>query len=371
MLRFPAAPAMAGALLLACVLPPALAAAQTVPAGIAAFMVMTVCTDATDTILPGVAPVDAACKTKRKIRAGETPPYSLTDFSAVTGPCADQQGIVARINVPVLQGTTQRTVSFDSHVPRSDCVLSGDGTLYGASVEGSDGVFGFIMGDAGPTGLVSYDSPPQCRALPHDTARFDRGWVIGPALLPAAGVPGYTAFRAVLTTGDPAAALQAPCPKGGPLALTAWVLDDMAFTAGVTLPALVSDHYSRADLAGTGPGTAQQMERTYWTAEFGLTRWEKWARVDWAGGTAPVPTLARAAQTAGTCSAPHDMPAAPAMQTGPLETAGSWSQVVRDTDSGSQHRWMLVQCHDYTNIDRTPPSGIPAIPAAYAGWWNG
>lgn len=323
--------------------------------------------------MPGLAPTDAACTGARKLRPGETPPYRLFDFSAAGGACAGAAGVVSRVNQPVALAGVTRVVSFDRHVPRSGCQPSGAGSPFGASVQGSDGQYGFIMGDDGPTGLVSFDSPPACRAAPHSTARFARGWVIGPDPLPPPGVPGHAAFPSVLTMGDPAAALSAACPKGGALALTTWVLDDMTFTAGLVLPALVSDHYSGADQAGTGPGGAQQMERTYWTAAFGLSRWEKWARSDWQGGGAAVVVLARAARAAATCNTPHAMPAAPApaMQTGTLRSDGVWSQVVRDPASGVQHTWMLLQCRDTTALDRSPPADPSSVPATDAGWWQG
>jgi hypothetical protein len=370
MLPPPIAPACAVALLAA---PLAAAAQPSAPTPIVDVMLMTVCTDSRDSVVLGLAPTDAACTGARKLRPGETPPYRLFDFSAAGGACAGAAGVVSRVNQPVALAGVTRVVSFDRHVPRSGCQPSGAGSPFGASVQGSDGQYGFIMGDDGPTGLISYDSTTQCRATPHSTTRFARGWVIGPATPPAPLVPGYTAINAVLTTGVPATALQAACPTGGALALTDWVLDAMTFTGGLKLSALVSDHYSNGNAAGTGPGTAQQMERTYWTKAFGLTRWEKWARSDWTGGTAPVATLASTLKAGGTCNAPHAMPAAPApaMQVGALQSAGGWSQAIRDATTGAQYTWMMVDCDDYTNLDRNPPPDAPSVSASDDGWWQG
>jgi hypothetical protein len=334
-------------------------------------MGMSVCTDNTGHVLRGMAPTDPACTTTRKLRAGEMPPYRLMNFSALSGPCANQQGVLARTNVPFALDGVTRIVSFDFDVPHVGCTPQGQGRLSGISVQGTDNIFGFIMGDNGPTGQISFDSPPQCRLAPHSAARFSRGWIIGPAILPPRGQPGYTANTGALTPGDPAMALKAGCPSGGNFALTAWVVDSMTFTAGATLPTLVSDHFSRANASGTGPGAAQQMERTYWTVQFGLLRWEHWARADWTGGIAPVSVLARAAQSSGTCTAPHVMPAtvAPGLQAGPLQILGGWSQALRDPSTGAQYNWYLVQCVDYSRIDRTLQTVPTALPANETGWW--
>ncbi len=365
---FSATPVSAGALLTFALLVQPAAAGR--PA-IADFMVMTACADAADHVLPGVLPTDPACTTRRKLRPGEMAPYRLTDFAAATGPCANRQGVVARFNLPVRQGAALRVVSFDRHVPRRGCDLVGDGMPAGASIQGSDAEYGFILGDDAPAGQLSFDSPPGCRAAPHSAVRFTRGWVIGPAVLPPPRVPGSAAFRAVLTPGEPGLALDKSCPTGGALALTTWMLDEMVFTGGLALPAFISNHFSHANADGTGPGAAQQMERTYWTAEFGLSRWEKWARADWTGGGGAVGILARAAMSDATCGAPRPLPhsPAPALETGPLQSAGAWSQTLRDPGTGEQFTWLLVTCRDYTRLDRTPQA-IPPIPSSYAGWWR-
>ena len=340
-------------------------------ASITDFMVMTVCTDAAGALQTSMAPIDPGCRSRRKLLPGEPAPYRLTTFSAANDVCANRQGVVVRHNMPVVVNGVTRIVSYDDHIPRSGCRLSGEQLSYGASIQGTDGLFGFILGDDGPTGQINFESPPICRAFPASARRFSRGWGIGPVNLPSPGGSGFVAMPAVLGIGDPGVVLSRPCPQGGPLALTTWTMDRMIFTGGLTLDALVSDHFSRANLVGTGPGAAQQMERTYWTAEFGLTRWEKWARADWTGGGTPVPALGRAAWATPTCSPPHGMAMTGDQQPGPLRTQGEWSQIMRDARTGQQFTWFLLDCRDYSNIDRTAQSAPPAVPARYLPWWKG
>ena len=137
---------------------------------IADFMVMTVCTDSADRILPGVAPVDAECTRPRQIRAGETPPYRLADFAARGKACPGGAGVVTRENVPVLAGGESRMVSFDRHALDVHCASDTAAASVLASVAGVDASFGYIMGSGGPAGLSSFDSPPLCARAPSASA---------------------------------------------------------------------------------------------------------------------------------------------------------------------------------------------------------
>jgi hypothetical protein len=123
---------------------------------------------------------------------------------------------------------------------------------------------------------------------------------------------------------------------------------------------VVSHHYAQSGAGGASPGKAQQVERTYWTREFGLTRWEKWAREDWvhprSGGAAP--KLAAQLFARGRCGQPYSLPAnlTPRMRAEKLTGDGVWRQVVSDPRTGERHAWLMTLCEDYTNIARTPPS---------------
>ncbi len=342
------------------------------PAYLSDFMTMTVCGDLAGNAMPGVVPGDPACKAPRKIKSGEVPPYQLNDFAAIGSPCPDRLGVASRENLPVVIGAVTRIVSFDRHATRSGCILRGIPSVVGSSIQWYDKNYGYIIGDATPTGLISFDSSVACRTNSMDSNRFSRSWVIAPQTLPPTGRPGFTVFTGSLSAGSPAS-LFGHCPTGGQRALTAWVLDSMTYTGGPTLPTLVSNHYSSADTAGVSAGEGQQMERTYWTVAFGLTRWEKWARADWAGGRAAVSVMARTFFAKHTCDAPFAVPAglAPGMQMGPMVLTGVYSQIARDPRIGVQHVWYLLDCHDFTNLVRTPQPAPASLPASYAGWWTG
>lgn len=213
--------------------------------------------------------------------------------------------------------------------------------------------------------MSSFESP-LCRTAQGGASRFFRGWVLAPAELPPPRQPGWGIFPANLATG-PAAGPAAPCPPRYHPALTLWVLDDIAF-GSARLTAVVTHHYARTDPTGSAPGPAEQMERTYWTREFGLTRWEKWAREDWrhprSGRTAP--DLARALFARGRCNQPYALPASvtPRMRAEPASADGLWRQVIVGPGRGERRGWVMTLCEDYTNLVRSPPAAGALADAA-------
>jgi hypothetical protein len=102
------------------------------------------------------------------------------------------------------------------------------------------------------------------------------------------------------------------------------------------------------------------MERTYWTREFGLSRWEKWAREDWVHPRShrKAPELASALFAHARCGQPFALPPAttPGMAATAVTGAGMWRQVLTDPRSGETHAWVMTLCEDYTNLARTPPA---------------
>jgi hypothetical protein len=150
------------------------------------------------------------------------------------------------------------------------------------------------------------------------------------------------------------------------------------YRSGVTLDTLLSHPYSQSDVTGTTPGKGAQMERTYWTREFGEVRWENWKRddyVDKEGKTAV--QLAHTAFGENYCSKPFEMPSqpTPGIRLGPIESNGAYSQTLTDLKSGEQHRWYMAGCLDLTNlvIARTP-GGDPypqtsMLPAKFWEFW--
>ena len=340
-------------------------------ATIADFMVMTVCASPDDRPLAGVIPGDTACIRPRKIRAGELPPYQLNNFAVIGSPCPARLGIISRDNVPFVMAGVSRIVSYDWHTERSGCAARAAPSLEAASVQWFDEKFGYILGDITANGAYSFDSRPLCSQDSTDASRFARGWVIGPATLPPLRQPGYIMLEGTISRGQPTS-LFGRCPSGGQRYLTTWVMDSVAYTSGKALVSLISDHYSLSDPAGVSPGTAQQMERTYWTQAFGLTRWEKWARADWIGGADTSAALSRQLMSEHACSTPPTLPPriAPGLEMGPVAADATFSQIARDPRNGAQNVWYMVRCLDYTNLTRVPPAGPLALPDGYAGWWT-
>jgi hypothetical protein len=252
-----------------------------------------------------------------------------------------------------------RIVSFYDQARDGD---AGDGDTpftKGVSIQWHDDAYGFIMGSWSPVALSNFESP-LCAANATNSRRFFRGWVLAPRILPPPRQPGWGVFPAANR------ASKAGVPMGGCAAhyrraLTLWIVDDVAFRAA-RLRAVVSHHYASVDREGIAPGPAEQVERTYWTKEFGLTRWEKWSREDWRH-----PHSQRSAGELGAalferdrCGRPYSLPAAinagTAME--PVRDDGAYSQVAIDPRTGERHRWFVTLCEDYTNLAPSPPASF-------------
>jgi hypothetical protein len=187
--------------------------------------------------------------------------------------------------------------------------------------------------------------------------------------VPALGTAGSGVFPSKLNTGDPAK-LATACAQRYNRGLTTWFTTKFQFKSNLNLVSIVSSHYSRSSKSGETPGEAMQVEQTYWTREFGLSRWEKWAREDWvhprSGQAAPV--LAARIAAAGRCSRPgldavtyNDKLQVSA--TSPDTKA--YSRVIRDGETGETHTWYMTLCEDYTN------AAVPSGQTDYLKFVNG
>lgn len=320
---------------------------------IADFMTMDVCTGPDGKAVSGV-PGEKDCRRHRDIAPGETPPYTLQNFPAPASGCA--AGPVSKINVPVSRFHETRIVSSTlRQVPCSAAASEEDDELErnGASIQWHDDEYGFIMGSYSPVSLSSFESD-LCAANRQSSRRFFRGWVIGPADVPALGATGYGVFQTKLQKGAASANMGA-CALRYSRALTTWAVEKVSYTSGRALVSVISSHYSRGAPDGQSPGEAMQMEQTFWTREFGLSRWEKWAREDWvhprSGKSAA--DLAKQLVAAGRCSPPLHSPVAftPAMQiSGTDDGAAVYRRVVSNPLTGEQHAWVMTLCEDYTNV---------------------
>lgn len=349
------------------------------PATIADYMVMDVCVDADDAIVPGLVPGDAGCERRRNIQPGEPPPYELRNFLNPGGDCPTDGGTVAKLNLPVTRDGQTRIVSSTLSLPVSPCSGArgrpgrvGEG---GASIQWHDEAYGFIMGSYSPVALSIYQTP-LCRNDSTSSRRFFRGWVIAPASVPAVGQGGHGVFESRLATGA-ASALPQACPTRYRRALTTWLVTPMRYTAGRELVSVVSSHFAQVSRDGLSPGATMQMEQTYWTREFGLSRWEKWAREDWVHPRShrSAPDLARELRQRGRCGPPTGGTFEVSSRTRFTDAPGhddAYARAIVDPKSGRSHVWLMTLCEDYTNI-RTRPAEqrLPDVSAiADPAYWR-
>ena len=386
------------------------------------YMLMRVCTataSPTAPPLPGVVPGDASCKYSRQIGVGETPPYTLRDFAPnyianASSSCASLFGPLLRGNVPVTQnGLTQTVVFSQTGVSDATCqsaqtVGSGSGTqVTDISVQAYDPVtgYGYIMGSSGPNGITfndAYDffpngsttpsfpaggTTPVCKSGtdPWSSARFSDDWLVG--LSPVArSLPGPIQFATVnlqLLTPTQVANNEVNGPAcstpyvGG---FHIWRTDWFMFYSGRLTTAVIAQHYTQANPDNAGPGPAQAMERTYWTREFGLSRWEKWTRGDYVAGGNPG-TLSQQLLSHAVCAQPGRSAGVPyPIITNPADSSTSGSMTLSGSKGiyqnvvgpdGATYTWYLTLCADYTNIDRSVTGQpLPSVPAAYAPLWT-
>lgn len=336
---------------------------------VADFMTMDVCIDAQDIVTDAI-PGDADCLRSRDIRPGETPHYVLQNFSAPSNECT--AGTVSKVNVPIQRGGNVRIVS--STIRQKPCSKNDSGNVAsdpgenGASIQWFDDEYGFIMGSYSPVSLSAFESD-RCTASPFDSRRFFRGWVIGPKDVPAVGTVGFGVFPSKLKNGEEAANFTT-CAARYNRALTTWYVNEMSYKSGRKLTSLVSSHYARGASDGKSPGNAMQMEQTYWTREFGLSRWEKWARSDWVHPRSKRSAfqLAKGLVAASRCSLPTIISLSfnPQMQL-PAQfewTDGVYSRVIRNALTGEQHVWYMTLCEDYTNAARDLSPSSQSLEAA-------
>jgi hypothetical protein len=213
------------------------------------------------------------------------------------------------------------------------------------------------MGSYSPVSLSSFESN-LCADRQNSSQRFFRGWVIAPFDVPDIGSTGFGVFPSKLHAGDPAEAMGA-CATRYNRGLTTWLVRDFTYKSSRKLTSVISSHYSRSSPDGKSPGDAMQVEQTFWTREFGLSRWEKWAREDWihprSKNTAG--ELALRLKQAGRCSNPAEgiITFNDRMQlVSPSQSSGRYEQTIRNPDTGEEHRWFMTLCEDYTNAVAAP-----------------
>ena len=338
------------------------------------FLVMDVCVDQADRILPNLVPGDRACMRRRDVRDGEIPPYRLRNFRHQASACSRSPSAIFKENTPVTINGTTRVVSSYSREADVECrgapVDKGGLADGGSSIQWFDSKYAFIMGSWSPVALSSFVTP-NCSNVPASSERFFRGWVIAPIDLPTARKPGFGVFQSAHTTSEPDSLMEA-CPLRFRRALTTWHMSEVTYRSGGRLDSIVSNHYAQMDGTGTTPGAAMQVERTYWTREFGLTRWEKWARIDWrhVRSGEPAQELAKRVRSSGRCSPPSRdrIVFNQNFTIQPRDHAEFFLEHAETNNKSLESRWVMTLCEDYTNLVReTPPAGSQSRqpPAAY------
>jgi hypothetical protein len=294
------------------------------------FLVQNVCLDKAGAVLPGLSPVDGdgRCATQRDLRPGERLPYHKHDHPASSEAAATPLGYQRHDSFPVL------TAGFGAVVEQSFDFGAGEGRRFGVFDKGSDGGDVAILSP----GMVSIGATEdggggfglwvgECQG-PLTAAALTHSWIIA-EFDPGQPTPleGETVAR--LNGVRPGG--QESCPSRFNPAYTSWRVMPFRYRAApgqgmpMTLATLVSDHYG-----GARPGTADHVERFYFTRELGGTRWERWetASGNPRFGAAKVAEMAAGLAASGRCSVP-------------------------DTPGGGAPM-MLVDCREWTRIE--PPA---------------
>ncbi len=336
------------------------------------FLVQNVCVDDSNRALIGVAPGDPRCTRQRDIRQSDRIPYHLVARSQAEPDCSSRR--VFRDNLPFERNGTIRAVGAVT-IDRHPCAKTDPYIPAYLSVRAIDDAYMFIMGTWTRTkdgGRYGGGVTPFCNTDPNSSERYFRNWVLAKySDLIADNVGYYVAEKKGAFTG-----LSRPgdaCPAKYPTKYIAfWTRGTFRYGNGMEMDTIVSHPYSQVGKNSFSPGAARQMERTYWTKEFGQTRWENWKREDFFNRKAGMSAieLAEAHFNAKDCSRPFQIQGklTDDFQLGEvIFRDGYYSQDAMDLKTGENHRWIMVNCQETTGI-MTPddPSGDP-FPDFHAG----
>jgi hypothetical protein len=332
--------------------------------GIIDFLVQDVCLDAAGRIIPGMSPVDPRCTARRNVRSGDLLPYHLTKVIEGGVGCGKRRLI--RDNVLWRHNGVDRVVGA-VQIEKDACSRSEPIPAY-YSVRWADEKFAFIMGAwsrGQDGGSVGGGLTPECAKAPHTSRRFFRNWVLSSSQVPEVDSVGFGVFEK-LGSFHGLPPMDADCPARYPSKyLAIWSRKPFRYSSGHALDTIISHPYSQVDVSGHTPGRGKQMERTYWTKEFGQSRWESWKREDYYGRKAEksATELAESFNEVGVCSPPASISGmvTPGLKLSPIEqNNGIYSQVATDTRTGESHRWIMANCQDMTEtIDPLHSEGDP------------
>ena len=229
--------------------------------------------------------------------------------------------------------------------------------------------YGYMYVTESNNALGYYVTPSECYRNRYSPYRYNTGgWINAPLTLPAKGQTSGLNYKAKLLTQFP---LEQSCPPYSNI-FTLWTRTTVNFkySSGLTLDSVINIKFSNGEASGRkAPGPAEAYERTYFTDEFGVTRWELWKRSDsqsWIENDrgiresavklkshildGSIPNGARA------CSMPYnfignqgdtDMYVYDYISNGTVI-----QQKWRDKVSGEVKTWILVSCSDWSHVHR-------------------
>jgi len=346
------------------------------------FLVMNVCVDEEDRPVPGVP---GQCAKHRDIRPDEPVGYHASDWpEADDTRCFAKQGTVHRYSLPLAtvtakQGAVDVLISvvdhggseFDQCDATCRCASRAkparfriwDSQQDGVSVIARNEEYAHILASKAQDRTSFFLGPACADPNLRGIDRFDPTWIISSSTTPPPGTFGWGQFLSRLSVNE----LPSPdaCTGHRPGFLT-WTSGTFGFGPLNDRPlmTLVSEKYAQS--AENEPGEARQMERSYWTREFGITRWEKWEREDHLRRDGRTPEeQARRLRAKQVCGRPFgtDSEVTPNLAYGPVLDEALYRRSVRRLVNGLpvEHNWFMVDCADWTNTREQPlftPSSV-------------
>ncbi|WP_312312380.1 hypothetical protein [Sphingobium yanoikuyae] len=329
------------------------------------YLAQDVCLDPRGKVIIGLIPTDARCTSRRNLTSNDKIPYHLTKVLPEGTQICGRRRLI-RDNILWSRGGANRVVGA-VQIEKDGCQTSAPIPAY-YSVRWYDSDYAFIMGAwsrGQDGGIVGGGLTPQCAKAPSTSRRYFRNWLLSSSDIPAEGKYGF-AIGQKKSSLTSLPALNSACPAEYPSRfLAVWTRGNFKFTSGKTMNAIVSHPYSQVDGSGLSYGRGKQMERTYWTREFGQSRWESWKRDDYFGRKAnkSAQELAESFNETGICSKPFELRGnvTKGLKLGPIEfNGGVYSQLATDLTTGESHRWIMAACQDMTaTIDPINPGGDP------------
>lgn len=349
------------------------------------FLVMNVCLKADGSVDNTKIPGQVAC-TQRNLNSGEASYYKLRDYPNTNGTnCRSKRSSREMTNMYAWYNGKVRALGYtdmgyDPNEIPSCPVLDTDPHLHDRAnaskedrasvrwVETQEGGIGFLMA-SGDGADLSYFTSSVCNTFPDDSRRFYDGWPLASVALPTQLDAFQWRFQQTkLDTAEntPPGNVFGDCPNDFHSGFTMWALTNFKFKSGITAQAYVTNHYSNQQNQVANPGLSKEMERAFFTDEWGFSRYEMWRREDYYGSSAAdrqkVKDEAAALYSTGRCGKPYDMPATatPVMTTGPLVVNGSYAEKVTHSDGTSEY-WYVANCRDYTWLKSDPTAFLPSL----------